>query len=791
VLDKGKGHVVYLYAPVIRGKRGKHVELIKQIRKQGFVRVKIDEKLFSITEDIKLNRNQKHDIQILVDRLKVEEENKTRLVDSIEVALEVGNGVLIVSFDKDKKNSQILYSTRYGCVRCGIGYQELNPRNFSFNSPYGACPACNGLGTKLEIDLDLVVPDGTKSIAEGAIQPWRKGGRRLLLYYRGLLRELTYSYNLDLNISFFKLDKKLQNIILYGSDNFEGVIPNLERRFKETKSEYVKKEINRYMSMLPCPRCKGQRLREESLAVRIIDKNIHELTKLSVRELKVVFNNLKLSQEKRKISSQILKEIKARLKFMSDVGLTYLSLDRKSETLSGGESERIRLATQIGSGLVGVLYVLDEPSIGLHQRDLSKLLDTLKKLRDIGNTLVVVEHDESTIKAADYIIDLGPGAGKWGGEVIVDGKLEDIINDSQSLTGKYLRKELNIQFPKKRRKIDKFSKKLRIIEASEHNLKNINVDIPLGLFICVTGVSGSGKSTLIDEILYRSLANKLYNSKLKPGKHKNIEGIESIKKVVVVDQSPIGRTPRSNPSTYTGVFTYIRKLFSQIPESKIRGYKAGRFSFNVKSGRCQACKGDGVKKIEMHFLPDVYVTCQVCKGTRYNEQTLQIKYKGYSIADVLSMTVEEAKNLFINIPVIRKKLDLLIAVGLGYLQLGQAATTLSGGEAQRIKLSRELSKQNRHKQSRQNYLYILDEPTTGLHFADIDKLLSVLQSLVDSGNTVIVIEHNLDVIKCADCIIDLGPEGGDKGGDLVFQGSPEEIIKCNKSYTGRYLSKKL
>ncbi len=783
ILNIAENKTIYIYAPVIKGKKGEHKELLKQIRKQGFIKIKIDNELLDINEDVALNKNKKHSISILVDRFKVSKENKIRLVDSVETALKAGNKTIFVEVENSK---QLIYSTERGCVHCGIGLGELNPRNFSFNSPYGACNSCNGLGTKLEIDPDLVVPDKTKSINQGAIKPWRRGGRRLLIYYNGLSSELAYSYDINLDALFKDLNKKSKDIILYGSNSFEGVIPNLERRFIETKSDYVKNEINRYMSMLPCPDCKGQRLKPESLAVKINDKNIYELTEMSIYELKDFLSKLKLEKEKRKISSQILKEINSRLDFMIDVGLSYLSLNRKSETLSGGESERIRLATQIGSGLVGVLYVLDEPSIGLHQKDISKLLNTLNRLRDLGNTVVIIEHDESTIRKADYIIDLGPGAGKNGGHVVAEGNVKDIINNSNSLTGKYLKRELKIALPAKYRKVDVKDNAIKIIGAEENNLRKINVTIPLGCFICVTGVSGSGKSTLVNEVFYKVLANKLYNSKFKPGKHKDIKGIEKIKNVVVVDQSPIGRTPRSNPATYTGVFTYIRDLFSRVPESRIRGYKPGRFSFNVKEGRCQACNGDGVKKIEMHFLPDVYVTCQACKGTRYNEATLQIKYKGYNIAEVLNMTIEEARGLFCNVPAIKNKLDLLIDVGLGYMQLGQPATTLSGGEAQRIKLSRELSKRGRKK-----YLYILDEPTTGLHFADIDKLLSVIQSLVDSGNTVLVIEHNLDVIKCSDYIIDLGPEGGDNGGKVIFQGETKEIVKIKSSYTGKYLNEKL
>jgi len=666
---------------------------------------------------------------------------------------------------------------------------EIEPRIFSFNSPYGACSACNGLGTKFEFDSDLVIPNKSKPVL-AAIAPWKRGGRGYILYYRGLLRELAHSLDFDLDIPFNKLSKRIQKAILFGADEwiwgkpFEGIIPHLERLFQQTDSDYLKHEISRFMSVLPCPTCNGARLKKENLAIRIQDKSIWDITQMSIKNARDFFKHLKLSKEKAIIAHQVLKEIIRRLSFCVDVGLDYLTLDRRSSTLSGGESERIRLATQVGSGLVGVAYILDEPSIGLHQRDNSKLLSTLKTLRDLGNTLIVVEHDEATIRESDFLIDLGPGAGRHGGEVVYSGPFKGLLKSPVSLTAKYLNGKLNIEIPDKRKYKDK--KNLEIIGASEHNLKNINVKFPLGTFICITGVSGSGKSTLIDETLYRALAKKIYKSKERPGKLLKLKGAEFIDKVIVVDQSPIGRTPRSNPATYTGVFNHVRKIFSMLPESRTRGYKPGRFSFNVKGGRCEACQGDGIKRIEMHFLPDVYVRCEVCKGLRFNEQTLEVKYKGYSIADVLNMSVKDAMKLFENIPAIKQVLSTLNDVGLGYIQLGQSATTLSGGEAQRVKLASELSKRSTGKT-----LYLLDEPTTGLHFADIDKLINVLQRLVDKGNTVIIIEHNLEVVKCADYIIDLGPEGGDKGGEVVACGGPGEVIRRGASYTAKYLKKKL
>lgn len=784
ISDLPKGTTALILAPLVRGKKGEYKELFKQIQKEGFVRARVDGKIVEVESPPTLHKYKKHTVEVVVDRLSLNEseDTKKRLVDSIEIALRAGKGLAVVV----TPGSELLFSELYACVDCGISIEAPQPRMFSFNSPYGACPKCGGLGNRMEIDPELVVPDKSKPVIE-AIEPWRRGGKGIFLYFRRLLRSLGGDYKFDVHAPYKNLSPEIKKVMLYGDAHkggwFEGVVPNLERRFKETQSEYMKMEINKYMSVLPCVECNGKRLRKESLAVTINDTNIMDLCALSIKDAKDFFNNLKLTQTEQKIGYQVLKEINSRLQFMVNVGLDYLTLDRASATLSGGESQRIRLATQIGSGLMGVLYVLDEPSIGLHQKDNKKLLDTLETLRDLGNTLLVVEHDETTIRRSDYIIDLGPGAGAHGGKVIAAGTIDDILRSEESLTGKYLRGELKIGIPEKRRG-SKSGKFLKVIGAAEHNLKNIDVKIPLGLFVCVTGVSGSGKSTLIDEILYRALAKKFYRAKENPGKHKKIEGIGLIDKVIVIDQSPIGRTPRSNPATYTGMFGPIRDLFAKLPESRVRGYRPGRFSFNVKGGRCEACTGDGIKKIEMHFLPDVYVQCEVCKGKRFNEATLEVKYKGKSISDVLDMSVEEALALFQNIPPIKSKLQTLFEVGLGYIKLGQSATTLSGGEAQRVKLSTELSRRSTGKT-----LYILDEPTTGLHFADVDKLLNVLHALVDTGNTVVVIEHNLDVIKTADYIIDLGPEGGDGGGFIVAEGSPETIVKNNKSYTGQYLKK--
>lgn len=787
LLQLKEGGKLFVFAPLVRGRKGEYQELFQRLRKEGFIRVKVDGQIRELDEGIKLHKYKKHDISVLVDRLTLRSDSRERIADAVETALRYGEGLCEIEYQDGENKIKEVFSQRFACPDCGVSYEEIEPRMFSFNSPYGACPACSGLGTKLEVDPDLVIPDKDKSLAEGAIEPWKKGGRGYILYYRSLLRDLAEYYNFDLNTPFKKLPRKIQDIILYGSEEdiwgrrFEGVIPHIERLFNETESDYLKEELNKYMSNLPCPRCEGTRLRPESLAIKIQGLSIADVCRFNVKTAKQFFLNLKFDPMRAKIAENIIKEILRRLDYLQDVGLEYLTLDRPSNTLSGGESQRIRLATQIGSGLVGVTYILDEPTIGLHPRDTRRLLNILLKLRDLGNTVIVVEHDEQSIKTADYIVDLGPGAGKWGGYLVYQGKREGLLKCKKSITAKYLRGELKIKIPDTRRDY-RNRPCLEILSAQEHNLKKINVKIPLGVFVCVTGVSGSGKSTLVDEILYRALSRHFYKSKLKPGKHKEIKGLEYIDKVVVVDQSPIGRTPRSNPATYTGAFTPIREFFALLPESRIRGYKPGRFSFNVRGGRCEACQGDGVKKIEMHFLPDVYVNCDVCKGKRYNQQTLEVRYKGKNIADVLEMTVDEAYELFKDIPKIREKLQLLKDVGLGYIQLGQPAPTLSGGEAQRIKLSAELSKKATGKT-----LYILDEPTTGLHFADVEKLLNVLHRLVEGGNTVVVIEHNLDVIKCCDYIIDLGPEGGNEGGYIVAQGSPEEVAEIERSYTGRFL----
>ncbi|MCX5701797.1 MAG: excinuclease ABC subunit UvrA [Candidatus Omnitrophica bacterium] len=803
VLAMPKDTNIQILAPIVRGRKGEYKDVFAQIQKAGFVRARVDGKIYELPVKIELQKYKIHNIEVVVDRITVKPQIKQRVTDSIETALKVGKGIVIVntqysilntqnkSVDRRPSTVDRIFSEQYACNKCGISYSEVEPRIFSFNSPYGACPDCNGLGTKLEFDPDLVIADKNKSINEGAIEPWKRGGRGYILYYRWLIRELSHLMGFSLDASFKKLRKDTQKAILYGTEEligskpFEGVIPHLERLFHQTESDYLKEEISRFMSSLPCPACLGARLKKESLSVTIGGKNITQVTQMSIKEAEGFFRFLGLTEKQRVIARQVLKEILQKLKFCIDVGLEYLTLDRKSSTLSGGEAQRIRLATQVGSGLVGVLYILDEPSIGLHQKDNIKLISTLKALRDLGNTLIVVEHDESTIRTADFIVDLGPGAGRHGGEVIFSGTKEALLKHPDSLTAKYLRRELKIDIPVKRRHW-KERKCLEIKGAREHNLKNIDVKFPLGVFICIAGVSGSGKSTLIDEILYRSLSQVLYKTKEKPGLHDEIAGIELIDKVIVVDQSPIGRTPRSNPVTYTGVFNHIRDLFSRLPEARMYGYKPGRFSFNVKGGRCEACLGDGIKKIEMHFLPDVYVKCDICKGRRFNEATLQVKYKGKSIADVLEMTVEEARDLFRSIPKIQNILTCLYDVGLGYIELGQSATTLSGGEAQRVKLSSELSRRSTGKT-----IYILDEPTTGLHFADVEKLLLVLQKLVDKGNTVIVVEHNLEVIKCSDYIIDLGPQGGDRGGNIVASGSPEELVKIKKSYTGQFLKKVL
>ncbi|MBU4305145.1 MAG: excinuclease ABC subunit UvrA [Candidatus Omnitrophica bacterium] len=783
---------LFIHAPLVSGRKGEYRKIFDEVAKSGFVRVRVDGVIHDLTENIRLDKKKKHSIEVVVDRLVLKPDIKKRLTDSVETALKAGSGtLLLVTESAQGKQTETIFSELYACTFCGVSFEEFQPRMFSFNSPYGACPACAGLGTKVEIDDDLVVPDKGKTLREGALEPWRRGGKGYLMYYRNLLAELAAVEHFSMDTAFKKLPKDVQKLILYGGDvlvwgkPYEGIIPHLERLFHQTDSEFLKEEINKYMSNLACPVCKGARLKPESLAVTVGGISIYDLTRLPLSKAAVFFRDLSLNDKEKFIAHQVLKEIRQRLEFMENVGLGYLTLDRQSSTLSGGEAQRIRLATQIGSRLTGVIYILDEPSIGLHQRDNDKLLDTLKVLRDLGNTLVVVEHDEATIRAADYIVDLGPGAGREGGKVVCQGTLAEVLRCKDSLTTAYLTGELKIN-PQLKPRLHRNKKFIEIIGAAEHNLKNINVKIPLGLFVCVSGVSGSGKSTLIDEILYRSLAKRLYRSKEKPGLHKRIKGVEHLDKIIVIDQSPIGRTPRSNPATYTGLFSPVRDFFAQLPEAKIRGYKPGRFSFNVKGGRCEACEGDGIKKIEMHFLPDVYVECEVCKGRRYNEQTLEVKYKGKSISDVLNMTVEDGLELFRHIPKIASKLQVLHEVGLGYIQLGQPATTLSGGEAQRIKLSTELSKKATGKT-----LYILDEPTTGLHFADVDKLLKVLHTLVDYGNTVVVIEHNLDVIKTADYIVDLGPEGGEKGGEVVGCGSPQELMKNKRSYTGMYLEQHL
>jgi excinuclease ABC subunit A len=778
VISFGNSQIKVL-APVIRGRKGEYRKIFEQIKEMGFLKIRVDRKYYDVDEEIKLDRYKIHNIEVLIDEYNVGEEEKTRIAESIEMALKIGKGIVII----EKDGKEIIYNENYSCPTCGISFEEISPRMFSFNSPYGACPECKGLGFLMKVDPDLVIPDKTRTFREGAIKPWHDvGGRGLFWYYRGLLNDILDSLGRDIDDRVCDLSKKELDIILYGSEEygFEGVIPNLERLFHQTESEYRREEIMKYIREVICPSCKGDRLKPEALAVKINGKSIMDICRMSVVKAKEFFENLKLTEKESLIAKQILKEVLSRLNFLQEVGLDYLTLDRMTHTLSGGEAERIRLATQIGSGLVGVLYILDEPTIGLHQRDNLKLINTLKHLRDIGNTVVVIEHDEETIRNADYIVDLGPGAGSHGGEVVGEGTLEDIINNENSITGKYLSGKLKIEIPEKRRKPTE--KKLKILKASHNNLKNIDVEIPLGLFVCITGVSGSGKSSLIEDVLYKGLKKILYDSREEPGKHEAILGVEYINKVVVIDQSPIGRTPRSNPATYTGAFTYIREIFANTTEAKIRGYTPGRFSFNVKGGRCEACMGEGIMKIEMHFLPDVYIPCDVCKGKRYNRETLEIKYKGKDISEVLEMKIEDALEFFKVHPKLVEKLKTLYDVGLGYLALGQPATTLSGGEAQRVKLAAELSRKGNEKT-----LYILDEPTVGLHMADIAKLLDVLKRLVDKGSTVIVIEHNLEVIKCADWIIDLGPEGGDKGGYVVATGTPEEIAKNPKSYTGYFL----
>ena len=788
---------IQILAPVVRGRKGEYREIFEEARRDGFVRVRIDGEMRDLEEEIVLDKYKKHNIEIIIDRLIINPDISNRLTESIETALQLASGIVLI---QPLDGEELFFSEHFACIDCGISYEELAPRMFSFNSPYGACPTCNGLGTTMEIDPDLVVPNKNLSLAEGAIKPW---GEERDGWFFTQLRAISDKYGFNLNTPFKDLSPDIQRIILFGSQGeevkmvyrradgkahaefstqYEGVIKNLERRYHQTPSSYIRNWIEGFMNIKPCPACHGARLKKESLAVRIGNYNIYEVTQFSVRKAADFFSRLKLTKRETQIAHQILKEINARLNFLINVGLDYLTLNRASGSLSGGEAQRIRLATQIGSQLMGVLYILDEPSIGLHQRDNKKLIQTLLKLRDLGNTVIVVEHDQETIEQADFVVDLGPRAGEDGGAIVAKGTPKQIAQHEKSITGMYLSRKKSIPIPLKRRNGN--GQYLQLIGASGNNLKSIDVKIPLGVFVCVTGVSGSGKSTLINETLYPILLKKIYRGKKNPLPYKKLLGSENIDKVIDIDQSPIGRTPRSNPATYTGVFTHIRDLFSQLPEAKIRGYKPGRFSFNVKGGRCEACQGDGIIKIEMHFLPDIYVTCEVCKGKRYNRETLEIKYRGKSISDVLDMSVSQALDFFKKIPSIQRKLKTLEDVGLGYIKLGQQATTLSGGEAQRVKLSTELSRV-----STGRTLYILDEPTTGLHFEDIKMLLNVLNILVDKGNTVIVIEHNLDVIKTADHIIDLGPEGGDEGGMIVAQGTPEQIAEVSKSYTGRFLKK--
>ena len=788
-----------ILSPVVRGQKGTHKKVIENIKKDGFVRIRVDGENYEVTDELDLNKNQKHNIDVVVDRIIVKDGIESRLADSIETAVKLSDGLVIAQIIDGEET---LYSTKFACPEHGIGIEELSPRMFSFNAPFGACSVCNGLGESKEVDPDLVIPNKELSIKQGAIAAWGSVSANDDTYYSKMVQSLAKHFNVSLDTPFKDLPEDFVKELLYGENNimvefvfdskfggkreykapFEGVIVNLERRYRETNSDYSRDKIEEFMAERPCPKCKGSRLRKEVLSVLVDNKNIMDVTDLSINELIDYIDNIELTEKQKFIAHEILKEIKARASFLKDVGLDYLNLSRKAGTLSGGEAQRIRLATQIGSALVGVLYVLDEPSIGLHQRDNDRLIATLRHLTDLGNTLIVVEHDEDTMREADYIVDIGPGAGIHGGEIVAQGTLDEILENKNSITGQYLSGEKKIEIPENTREGN--GKFIEVVRASENNLKNINIKFPLGKFICVTGVSGSGKSTLINDILYKGIAAKVNRLRERPGKHKEIKGIENIDKIINIDQSPIGRTPRSNPATYTGVFDQIRDIFAETNEAKARGYKKGRFSFNVKGGRCEACKGDGIIKIEMHFLPDVYVPCEVCKGERYNRETLQVKYKDKTIADILDMNVEEALKFFENIPNIKRKLETLMDVGLSYIKLGQPSTQLSGGEAQRIKLATELSKRPTGKT-----LYILDEPTTGLHMADVDKLIDVLQRLADTGNTIVVIEHNLDVIKTCDYIIDLGPEGGDNGGTIIAKGTPKEVSKVENSYTGKFLKR--
>ena len=800
IMKLPEGTKFQILSPVVRGRKGEHAKVFQQAKKSGFVRVKVDDSLYDLNEEIKLDKNKKHTIEIVVDRLVVREGMHMRLAESIETALRLAEGLMTVDVIGGEP---MHFSESFSCPDCNISIDEIEPRSFSFNNPFGACPTCHGLGYKMEFDIDLMIPDMKLSIAEGAIavMGWQSCTDKKS-YTRAILDALCKEYGFDLDTPFQDYDDNIKDILIHGTKGhsvkvyykgqrgegiydvaFEGLLRNVQRKYREVSSEIMKAEYETYMTITPCEVCKGQRLKKESLAVTIGDKNIAEIGELSIEKLKTFLEEVELTPRQQLIGQQVLKEINSRIGFLMDVGLDYLSLARATGSLSGGEAQRIRLATQIGSGLVGVAYILDEPSIGLHQRDNDKLIKTLKNLRDLGNSLIVVEHDEDTMLAADHIIDIGPGAGENGGEVIAQGTAEEIMKQENSITGEYLSGRIKIPVPKQRKKPTGY---LEVVGARENNLKNINVKFPLGVMTCVTGVSGSGKSSLVNEILYKRLAKELNRAKCKPGKHKEIKGIEQLDKVIDIDQSPIGRTPRSNPATYTGVFDQIRDLFANTKDAKMRAYQKGRFSFNVSGGRCEACKGDGIIKIEMHFLPDVYVPCEVCHGKRYNRETLEVKYKDKSIFDVLDMTVDEACKFFENVPSILRKIETLREVGLGYIKLGQPSTTLSGGEAQRIKLATELSRRSTGKT-----IYILDEPTTGLHFADVHKLVDILQRLSEGGNTVVVIEHNLEVIKTADYIIDIGPNGGDRGGTVVIKGTPEEVVKCKESFTGEYLAKYL
>ncbi|MCG1236191.1 excinuclease ABC subunit UvrA [Staphylococcus epidermidis] len=794
ILELDERTKIQLLAPVISHRKGSHEKLIEDIGKKGYVRLRVDDEIVDVNEVPQLDKNKNHTIEVVVDRLVVKDGIETRLADSIETALELAEGNLTVDVINGE---ELKFSENHACPICGFSIGELEPRMFSFNSPFGACPTCDGLGQKLKVDLDLVIPDKNKTLNEGAIEPWEPTSSD---FYPTLLKRVCEVYKINMDKPYKKLTDRQKNILMNGSGEkeieftftqrnggtrkrkmvFEGVVPNIDRRYHESPSEYTREMMSKYMTELPCETCHGKRLSKEALSVYVGDYNIGEVVEYSIKNALYYFENLKLSDQDKSIADQILKEIISRLSFLNNVGLEYLTLDRSSGTLSGGEAQRIRLATQIGSRLTGVLYVLDEPSIGLHQRDNDRLINTLKEMRDLGNTLIVVEHDDDTMRAADYLVDVGPGAGNHGGEVVSSGTPNKVMKDKKSLTGQYLSGKKRIEVPEYRREIT--DRKIQIKGAKSNNLKNVNVDFPLSVLTVVTGVSGSGKSSLVNEILYKALAQKINKSKVKPGNFDEIKGIDQLDKIIDIDQSPIGRTPRSNPATYTGVFDDIRDVFAQTNEAKIRGYQKGRFSFNVKGGRCEACKGDGIIKIEMHFLPDVYVPCEVCDGKRYNRETLEVTYKGKNIADVLEMTVEEATHFFENIPKIKRKLQTLVDVGLGYITLGQQATTLSGGEAQRVKLASEL-----HKRSTGRSIYILDEPTTGLHVDDISRLLKVLNRIVENGDTVVIIEHNLDVIKTADHIIDLGPEGGEGGGTIIATGTPEEIVQNNGSYTGQYL----